>query len=342
MREAEDGFVKENNNGYLDFMRDGQHGNFSGESFETQENRLWSYFDRYRTSGVDQAVARPDLASFQHVSEETKIQDQELLQKKMNKPSLRQQKPNGPDAFAFENFLTSEAMRQHWLGGELSPTSQYDDWISGVDAVAEWIDEAGKPVRLAIDFTSTNKTSVFWKKSDKLGGNIHVKYLRSRVETEQGKPKELRASIPLVILGVDDPVFRLIAESRDVITHEHPLRRLLVEQASEQIDLQLKLFVQNIFERSRAKRSKGTKDTYVRYLSLGKDFRVDQAMSFVHSLDQELLNVVMGEKDQQRFHALTRVKASLDVERATVQNISLDDKWKNILKKSITHHVLSS
>lgn len=322
-------------------MGDRYSGDFSREQSKQEENRVWTFFDTYKTSGSEKAVARPDLDSFQHVSDETKANDQSLLQKKMTKPSLREQKKEGPDAFAFENFLTSEAMRQHWLGGELSPTTNYDDWVSGVDAVQEWVDENGEPVRLAIDFTSTDKTSVFWKKSDKLTGNTHVKYLRSRVEEERGRPKELRASIPLVILGVDDPVFRYIAESGELITHEHPLRRLLIEQASEQIDLQLKMLVQKVFESPRAKRSKGIKESQSKYLSLGKEFNVDQAIDFVHELDPDVLAVVMSEKDQQRLRDLMRVKSCLRAEQTEAQQIPFDPKWTTVLKQSITHKVLA-
>lgn len=216
----------------------------SGETPKEREKRLWSFFDAYKTTGEGRAVARPEIAEFTHVTEETKRRDMDLLQQKMGKPQLRQQRLEGPDAFAFENFLTSETTKHRWLGGECSSTTLYDDWVSGVDAVNEWRDDDGTPLRLAIDFTSTHKVPVLMKKSDKLEGNVQVKYLRSRVEREGKTMKELRASMPMVLLGFDTVVFRLIAERNESFDHDHPLRRLLLEQACAQIDLQLKLLLE--------------------------------------------------------------------------------------------------
>ena len=38
-----------------------------------------------------------------------------------------------------------------------------------------------------------------------------VKYFRSALEREGGEPKELRASMPIVLLGIDKEGFREIA-----------------------------------------------------------------------------------------------------------------------------------
>ena len=176
------------------------------------------------------------------------------------------------------------------------------------------------------------------KKSNKLEANIHVKYLRSRVETEHGQPKELRVTLPIVLLGVDIPVYRLIAEKQDVLSHEHPLRRLLLEQATAQIDLQIKLLVQAV---AGAKRNKGAKDLQEQYLPLGKDYTVDQAINFMHGLSTKSLGMIMSEKNQQRFKDLTRLKNRLDAELTTAQSIKLDNEWTTAVKQSITHHVLS-
>ena len=259
----------------------------------------------------------------------------------MNKPFLRQQRESGPDAFAFENFLVTEVMRHHWLGGELSPTTHYDDWISGVDAVAEWTNDAGEPIRLAVDFTSSEQMSTFLKKSDKLSANTQVKYLRSRIEIEQGKPKELRASMPIVLLGFDKEVYRFIAESDEPLHHEHPLRFLLLEQACAQINLQLTLLVHKVFESQRAKRGKSVGRSQEQYALLGNDYTVDQAIAHVNGLNKELLQIIMNEKDQQRFKNLTQLKICLDKERADSQKIPLNDTWTAIAAQSITHQILS-
>ena len=208
---------------------------------EKDPQAVWSFFDAYKTPGIGSAVSRPDFETFSHVTEDTKQKDRLLLQQKMNRPTLREQKTQGSDAFAFENFLTTHAMNYRWFGGELSPTSVYDDWVSGADAVVEW--PCDPPIRLAIDFTSTVQDKTFWRKSDKLEGNVLVKYFRSHVERENGQPKEMRVSLPVVLLGFDDSVFRKIAEEQEPMSPDHPFRRYLLEQALIQIQTQLELFL---------------------------------------------------------------------------------------------------
>ncbi len=215
-------------------------GEASSKSEQERQTSIWSYFDGYKTPGVGKAVARPDFQSFHHISDTSKERDGALLKTKKNKPNLREQRTDGPDAFAFENFLTTEAKRLNWFGGELTPTTEYDDWVCGADAVVEWPSpNEDHSLRLAIDFTSTNRMETFFRKSDKLFGNVLVKYLRSAIEREGGLPKEMRASMPLVLLGFNDDVFRFLAEQKEPIDSQHPLRRLLLEQAAAQIDFQL-------------------------------------------------------------------------------------------------------
>jgi hypothetical protein len=220
-------------------MRSFETGNIEEEEKDPQA--VWSFFDAYKISGSGKTVARPEIDTFQHVSEETKRRDRALLESKMRRPQLREQKAQGSDAFAFENFLTAEALNHHWFGGELSPTSIYDDWISGVDAVVEW--PGDPPVRLAIDFTTAVQDKTFLRKSDKLEGNAQVKYFRSRLEIEQGVPKEMRVSMPIVLLGFDDSIFRKIAQDQEPMSGNHPLRRSLLEQALVQIRTQLEILI---------------------------------------------------------------------------------------------------
>jgi hypothetical protein len=305
------------------------------------KERLWAYFDAYKTPGKGLAVARPDLTSFTHVSVETRQSDQALLAQKRSRPSLRIQREHGPDAFAFENFLTSEAMRQRWFGGELSATTEYDDWVSGVDAVVEWPTSLGSPARMAIDFTSSGSAATFLKKSDKLEANTQVKYLRSRVETEQGKPKEMRVSMPLVLLGFDTDLYRFIAERQEVMSPDHPLRRLLLQQASSQIDLQIVQLAQKVFAGPRRRRQKSAEELYARFGSLQDSTSVDEVLAFIEGLRGEEEGFVMSEKDQQRSQDLRRLKERLSEERKRAERLPLDDAWQLAVERSKTHRILS-
>ncbi len=218
----------------------------------SDQDPVWSYFDQYKISGSGYSITRPELSSFSHQSPEKIELDVSLVANRRGRPHLREQRLSGPDAFAFENFLTYHALHDNWFGGELSVTTNYDDWIGGVDAVVEWPNNDGEvPVRMAIDFTATDQFDTFYKKTDKLEGNALVKYYRSKLEEENGQPKEMRLSLPIVLLGVDESVFRAIAEQNEPIDHHHPLRRLLLEQSAYQVDLQIDLVEELINGRRR-------------------------------------------------------------------------------------------
>ena len=311
----------------------------TSENSPAANERVWTYFDAYKNEGRILAIARPQLMTFHHVSEETRQKDIELVKKKMSKPFLREQRLTGPDAFAFENFLLSECMRHHVLGGEISPTTTYDDWVSGVDAVVEWPGYLDGPVRLAIDFTSTEEGATITKKSDKLENNISVKYLRSLVETEQGEQKELRASMPLVLLGFDKEIFRLIAEKGELITATHPVRALLLEQASSQIDMQLSLHIQNACTSSRVTRDRKLKFVHEEFLLLGQDASVYQLVDFILEFDEGIRARIFNEKDNKRLQDLLHIKTALMRERT--DNVIMDDEWKEAAQKSKTHQILS-
>lgn len=258
---------------------------------------------------------RPELRSFRHVSEESMARDVALLAKKQGRPGMREQKQTGSDAFAFENYLTAEAARCGWFGGELVPTTEYDDWVSGVDAVVEWpAEDGGAPVRMAIDFTTTKQFETFYKKSDKLEGNVVVKYLRSALEAGDDGQKELRASMPIVLLGTDKEGFREIARRGDPVGPDHPLRRLMLEQAAAQVDLQLDAVAALVNGTQMARH--------------GKSF-------------DEALDLGVHPKIKRRYHDLVRLKARVDAELARARGIPLDETWKRIAAASKTHQILS-
>jgi|GEM_PF-1592843 len=306
-----------------------------------RERAIWSFFEVYKTAGKGRATARPDMGTFLHVNEETRQKDQQLLAFKKNRPALREQRESGPDAFAFENYLTTQAGKYCWFGGELSPTTEFDDWISGADAVVEWPGD-GEPIRLAIDFTSTQDANILSRKSDKLEGNVKLKYLRSKVEEEDGRPRELRASMPIVLLGFDESVYRAIAQSEVSPPEElHPLRRLLVEQAASQVDFQLKLLSEKVFESPRARRAKNLMSVREKYFTLSDKSSAEQVRDFFLRLEPSEIDALLNEKMKIRLRDLIRLKDRLAVELQRSQGIALDGGWQEVANQSKTHQMLS-
>lgn len=279
------------------------------ESTKQAERAIWSFYDQYKASGEGKALSRPEISSFQHISDESKLRDQKLLTQKKNRKDLSIQHIDGPDAFAFENFLTTEAIAHRWFGGSMSPTTDYDDWISGADAYVEWQANDGQPVRMAIDFTTTDKYRVFTKKSEKLEKNCQIKYLRSRIESEEGRSKELSASMPMVILGAEEKTFKLIAEQGKELTDRHPLRRLLIDQAIAQISLQ-------------------------------RDMLGERCVQIPDTNELDLS--VFSQKELKRYNELRALYQCLEKEKIITDTIELDPVWRKNTESSITQSVLST
>lgn len=299
----------------------------------------WVYFDAYKKSGEGQAVKRPSIDEFSHVTDETKRKDAALVEKKQSKPHLREQRETGADSFAFENFLTAKAIEHGWLGGEVSATTDYDDWVSGADAVVEWASEDGEPLRLAVDFTAAKRESVFFSKADKLEGDVVVKYLRSKVE----HGKEMRARIPIVILGFDKTVFEHVALSGEEIGPQHPMKRLLLEQASAQIKMQIRLTIERGFSSSRAHRSKKL-DVELKNQILGVTDETpgEEFIRLYRSLDKQALDEIFHPKYQERIGRLFRLDVKVEEElEAARESIPLSLVWEQLAQSSRTHNILS-
>lgn len=285
-------------------------------SYPEHPESAWLFYEGYKTPGQGKAIARPDFHTFTHVSPETLAKDKALLLKKKERPNLREQRATGSDAFAFENFLATEAQQHRWFGGELTPTTEYDDWICGADVVVEWpVKDNDPPLRLAIDFTSSKEIATFFKKSEKLRGNVLIKYFRSAVEkTEDGQQKEMRASMPIVLLGFDKEVFRYLAESKKSFGEDHPLRQLLLEQTSAQIDFQLSDLERTLQESQAGKRGKPL---------------------------ENILREDTKQKIADRHRDLVRLKVQVDEELVQARATPIDESLKKIIATSITHQVLA-
>lgn len=146
-----------------------------------------------------------------------------------------------------EKFLMVEISRSAWFGeAEAIRTTQFDDFFHGVDLVLEWLDDEEKPIRLAVDLTSSVSPDVFDKKRQRIGSNRQIKYFRSDNTSDSS------ISAPLVVLGIDADLLHKIASFAEVRREidrktrqsflpkqtfaDHPLKYLLLEQATVQLE----------------------------------------------------------------------------------------------------------
>jgi hypothetical protein len=166
-------------------------------------------------------------------------------------------------ATIFEAIIFSEGESSEWLGSNvvLIKTSDYDDFVNGVDAVAEYDNEEGvSRVAMAIDVTFNHDVQ---KKISKIKSNIEegnltkVKYFESELEDIRGEIK----NIPHIILGADVDTVRELtnewAEDNVDVLGKHGVQFQFLDEAI----LQCKYFAQYA-------RAKGQERIALKYDSL--------------------------------------------------------------------------
>jgi hypothetical protein len=150
-----------------------------------------------------------------------------------------------------EKFLMVEISRSAWFGeAEMVRTAKFDDYKNGVDLVLEWLDAEEKPIRLAVDLTSSTSLDVLEEKRRRIGSLRQIRYFRS------DSTPNASISAPLVVLGIDAGLLREMAgfaEAHREIDKktrqsflpkqtfaDHPLKYLLLEQATVQLESTLR------------------------------------------------------------------------------------------------------
>ncbi len=146
-----------------------------------------------------------------------------------------------------EKFLMVEISRSAWFGeAEMVRTAKFDDYKNGVDLVLEWLDDEEKPIRLAVDLTSSTSLDVLEEKRRRIGSLRQIKYFHS------DNTPDAAISAPLVVLGIDARLLHEMAgfaeahREIDKKTRQsflpkqtfanHPLKYLLLEQATVQLE----------------------------------------------------------------------------------------------------------
>ena len=143
--------------------------------------------------------------------------------------------------------LLSELMELHWFPEVfITETSDFDDWINGVDAVFE-----GQSRAAIVDFTSAKDKSVLRKKINIIfekidrGGLGRVKYFQS--QTESGKRMHLD-NLPALIFGIDTKTLlelaRLRLENKKKELENHWARHAIAEEFIAQIKV-FKSYINN-------------------------------------------------------------------------------------------------
>lgn len=183
---------------------------------------------------------RPQIKDFNY-SEQEKQQDLFLLQQDQAKAKRNTdlEKLFYTRAKIFEALL-SEIMQHDWFPGFfLTETSEFDDWINGVDAVLESQSQGNRAA--IIDFTSHKDKQKLREKINRILQKIErgelgqVKYFKSQID---GQTHHLKM-LPMVIIGLDS---RTLTEIIDIYAAQskrelanHWVKNAIVEELLKQV-----------------------------------------------------------------------------------------------------------
>lgn len=144
-------------------------------------------------------------------------------------------------AEVLEGLVLMNSELNNWLGNATTlKSSEYDDYVNGVDMISEWKSPEGPQVlALAVDVTfgaSAVAKKIARIKSELQGGQLgSIKYFR----TDDGVPKPAQPNVPRIVIGVSQEVVDelaglwLVKDNKALANH--PIQKLFLQQMSLQL-----------------------------------------------------------------------------------------------------------
>lgn len=209
---------------------------FEAKAFEKFKHELTPAEQEYFQSKVVSAIEeRPRLDDFAYSSDQ-KAEDRKHLADKQKMANIN---ANYIRAKIIEHFLANSVEMQNWLGQEVrvTDTSEFDDWLNGIDSVFEF--ETEPPLRLAVDFTTeTDSQKIKDRKLIPLllgiesGRLSEAKYFISQLPGDQ----EHLTRLPKVTVAIaKENISGLINRSRQAIDKSW-LKFLVLEEIKAQLE----------------------------------------------------------------------------------------------------------
>ncbi len=240
-----------------------------------------------------------------------------------NTPEIQRSRDKQQQAKALEVILAEDAHVLGWFENEeiesnAIRTSEYDDYINGVDSVFEFIKEDGDEVRrvaLAIDISENPNFDKISKKVDRNLQKVlnprkqmQIKYFKSTMEDKVGR---LRNIIPLVIGLRGDNVNKIIPEIADLRNsgekgnieeikekkeslENSPFQKILLEE----MKAQLEYYQDNLDEMDETDYIRKYKEEIVNAKEIIEDL-IESKRDIPGSWDgyQDQLNKILGKKE---------------------------------------------
>ena len=144
-------------------------------------------------------------------------------------------------AEVLEGLVLMNSELNNWLGNATTlKSSEYDDYVNGVDMISEWKSAEGPQVlALAVDVTfganAVAKKIARIKSEIKAGKLGNIKYFR----TEDGEPQPEKHNVPRIVIGVSQNVVDELAglwlHKDNKTLANHPVQKLFLQQMSLQL-----------------------------------------------------------------------------------------------------------
>jgi len=313
---------------------------------EVKKRLDWSFFKRFEFTPAESEARRPRALDFEHASLDDRVNaDKYLLRLKHRQskhPEIKSD-PEEPLGSTFEEFLV-EAMRDgDWFGGKFFRTTEHDDRWNGVDAVIEWPSPTaeGRPVRMAIDFSTSRNNGILHEKLQTINGMAKVKYFRSQIEhDENGKPLEVRAFFPKVILGADVDMMKQVAREGVMPGRDHPLRVLMLRQAKRQIDVQIRCAADHYLDMFWGEADLGPEAGEVcRQIRVASN--PDAVVEALRNAPASAFARLFTKTQKETLDSCLRVQACLDPMIEETKSVQIPEPWNTMSQVSVNHQALS-
>lgn len=203
--------------------------------FNVAENDLAKYridVEKFRGLYEDDAINQ-DVAKVSHIKEKfLKFRtSEEVKAKKL--------------AIIFESVFNKHAELSNWLGENVSliPTSEYDDIVNGVDAIAEFAEEEKNLHHLGLGIDVTY-SSYLKKKLEKIKEKIdngklsEIKYFQSSDMNFTGR----LAQVPQVVISASREIIKKLVELTEGRKNKELSEHFIQFQVLEEIIEQLEIF----------------------------------------------------------------------------------------------------
>lgn len=148
-------------------------------------------------------------------------------------------------AVVFEALFNKHGEQSDWLGENASiiPTSEYDDIVNGVDAIAEFAEEGRNPYHLGLGIDVTYSSHIkkkFEKIKEKIdnGKLSEIKYFQSINMDFTGKLSQ----IPRVVIAITKETLKELVDLDEGRKNKELAVHFIQFQVLEEILMQLKLF----------------------------------------------------------------------------------------------------